>query len=184
MPTGQGRLTNSGDEGDAGDRLVTLGRVTGAHGVRGWVKLHSETQPRDNIIHYRTWLLGLGGQWTPREVEAGRAQGKGVVAKLVGCDDRDAAEALKGAEIAVRRSQLAADLAPGEYYWTDLEGLRVVTVDGVDLGTVDHLFETGANDVMVVKGERERLVPFVVDQVVRGVDLADGVIRVDWDPEF
>jgi 16S rRNA processing protein RimM len=184
VPAGQGRQQGTTDEGDASGRLVTLGRVTGPYGLQGWLKIHSDTDPRDNIVHYAHWWLGRGGRWERREVEAGRLHGKTVVAKLAGCDDRDAAAAMKGAEIAVRRSQLAADLAPGEYYWTDLEGLRVVTIEGVALGRVDHLFETGANDVMVVEGERERLLPFVLGQVVREVDLAGGVIRVDWDPDF
>jgi 16S rRNA processing protein RimM len=164
--------------------LVTLGRVAGAYGVRGWLKIHSDTAPRENIVAYGTWWLRQGSDWASRDVEDGRPHGKTVVAKLAGCDDRDAAEALKGAEIAVRRSQLAADLEPGEYYWADLEGLRVVTLEGVDLGQVDHLFETGANDVMVVVGDRERLVPFLMDRVVHEVDVAGGTIRVDWDPDF
>ena len=74
--------------------------------------------------------------------------------------------------------------APGELYWSDLEGLRVRTVEGRELGTVSHLFETGANDVIVVKGDRERLIPFLRDSVVREVDLAAGTMIVDWDPDF
>ena len=118
------------------------------------------------------------------EVEVGRPQGKGVVAKLAGCDDRDAAEALIGCEIAVRRDQLPETTAPGEHYWTDLVGLRVETVDGIDLGTIERLFETGSNDVMVVQGERERLIPYIWDEVVREVDLEGGRMRVAWDPDF
>ena len=107
-----------------------------------------------------------------------------VVAKLAGCNDRDAAEQLVGAEISIRRTQLPATTEPGEFYWTDLVGLRVQTVEGVDLGRIERLFETGANDVIVVQGERERLVPYVWEQVVRDVDLEAGVMHVDWDPEF
>lgn len=170
-------------EGD-GNGFVTLGRVSGFHGVRGWVKIHSETDPRDNIVRYSPWYLDRGQGWERQELDGGRAQGKGVVAKFAGCDDRDQATEWQGAIIAVRRDQLDDSLDEGEYYWTDLEGLEVVTVDGVVLGRIDHLFETGANDVMVVSGERERLLPYLWDQVVKEVDLENRRMVVDWDPGF
>ena len=113
----------------------------------------------------------------------GSRHGKGVVARLVGCDDRDQAQSLMGYEIGVYRDQLP-ETEPGEYYWNDLKGLKVVTLQGESLGIVDHLIETGANDVLVVKGERERLIPFVQDQVVTKVDLDNGEIQVDWDKDF
>lgn len=172
----------SAAEGDE-QRFVTLGRVTGAHGIQGWIKVHSDTSPRENIVAYSPWYLVRGGRREACEVKAGRLQGKLVVARLAGCDDRSAAEALTGAEIAIARSQLPAT-RPGEYYWADLVGLTVETVDGVVLGTIERLFETGANDVIVVQGDRERLIPYLWSQVVREIDLAAGVMRVDWDPDF
>lgn len=162
---------------------VIVGRITGLYGVRGWLRVFSFTEPRDNIIGYNPWLIRSDGQWQPIEIEDGRTQGKGVVVKLAGYDDRDAATRLLGVDIAIRRDQLG-EPAPGEYFWTDLEGLRVVTCAGVDLGVVDHLFATGANDVVVVRGERERLIPFVRGDVIRRIDLREGVMEVDWDPEF
>lgn len=164
-------------------RRVLMGRIVGVFGVDGWVKLESYTDPRPAIGRYRPWLLSLRD--TEREIAplACRAQGKTVIARLPGVEDRDAAEALIGAEIHVPRSALPRP-APGEYYWTDLEGLAVVAVDGTPLGHVSHLFATGANDVLVVRGERERLIPFVLDAVVRRVDLDAGRIEVDWDPDF
>jgi 16S rRNA processing protein RimM len=170
--------------GGEGERFVTLGRISGAHGVKGWVKVYSETSPRENILAYSPWDLVRAGSRQRIEVAAGRPQGKILVARLEGCDDRDAAEALVGCEIRVPRSRLPDDLAPGEYYWADLVGLRVETLEGVELGRIARLFETGANDVIVVAGERERLLPYVWQQVVREVDLAAGVMRVDWDPDF
>lgn len=163
--------------------LVIVGRVSGLFGVRGWLKIYSYTEPRENIVEYRPWLLNTGGQWRTIEVESGRAHGKGVVVKFVGYDDRDAAALLVGHDIAVTRGQLGEPDA-GEYYWADLEGLKVITLEGVDLGVVDHLFATGANDVVVVRGERERLLPFVRGDVIRNIDLRRGVMEVDWDPEF
>ncbi len=162
---------------------VVVGSVSGLYGVRGWLKVHSYTAPRENILSYSPWYLLLEGQWRVMHPQEGRRQGKAVAVCLAGCNDRDQASALLGAEIAVRRDQLP-EAADDEYYWLDLEGLRVRTLQGVDLGLVDHLFETGANDVLVVRGERERLIPYLWGQVVRSVDLRGRVMVVDWDPEF
>ena len=168
---------------DRRDRRVLVGRVVGLHGVRGGVKVESFTEPRGRIFDYQPWIVRQLGV---ERVARGRplVRDQRIAAMIDGIEDRDAAAALLGAEICVRRAQLPAP-APGEYYWTDLEGLAVVTLDGVALGTVDSLFATGANDVMVVRqGERERLVPFVRGSHVHRVDLEGGRIVVDWDPEF
>lgn len=169
---------------DEGQRFVTLGRIAGAHGIQGWVKVRSDTSPRDNIVRYSPWLLMRAGRREAWPVRSGRVQGKSVVAKLAGCDDRDTAESLAGAEILVPRSRLPRTTEPGEFYWADLVGLEVETVGGVALGRIESLFETGANDVIVVQGERERLIPYIWEQVVCEVDLQAGVMRVDWDPDF
>jgi 16S rRNA processing protein RimM len=169
--------------GDDAEGLVVLGRVSGLYGVRGWVKVFSFTEPRDRILGYSPWLLRESGAWRERVVTAGRPQGKGLVAALEGVTDRDQARLLMGAEIAVRPEQLP-ELEEGEYYWRDLIGLQVATTAGADLGTVTGLLETGANDVLVVRGERERLVPFLPGRVVTAVDLAAGTLTVDWDPDF
>jgi 16S rRNA processing protein RimM len=160
-----------------------MGRVSGFYGLKGWVKVLSFTRERDGILGYDPLYLYREGQWRPLPVEDARIQGKGLILKLAGCDDRDEAATLLGAEIAVHRAQLAT-LGPDEYYWTDLEGLRVVTLDDVELGRVERLLETGANDVVVVRGDRERLIPFLRGEVIAQVDLAGGIMRVDWDPEF
>lgn len=166
--------------------LVIVGQVTGLFGVKGWVKVFSHTEPRAGIAGYDPLYLQTPAGWRAFPLEDGREHGAGVILKFVGYDDRTAAQALVGYDIAIFRDQLPA-AAPGEYYWTDLEGLRVVTLDGVELGTVSHLFATGANDVLVVKdahSERERLLPFLTDSVIREVNLDSGLIRVDWDPDF
>lgn len=176
-------MTPAESERHETQRPVILGRIAGVYGVNGWVRIYSHTAPRENILSYSPWLLRRGGGWEARAVEEGYRHGKGVVARLGGIDDRDVAATFVGADIAVPRERLGRPEA-GEYYWTDLEGLEVVTVGGVVLGIVDHLFETGANDVMVVKGERERLLPFVEPEVIRAVEWATGRIVVDWDPDF
>lgn len=167
------------------DRRILVGRIVGVHGVQGAVKIESWTEPRMQIFKYQPWILkSAAGTETQVRGCRGREQGKGMIAELPGNADREQAAALIGTEIWVLRSALPAP-RPGEFYWTDLEGLEVVTVDAVPLGRVSHLFSTGANDVLVAKdGERERLIPFVVDQYVKEVDFDARRIVVDWDPEF
>ena len=164
-------------------KLVTLGRVNGLLGVKGWLKIYSYTDPRDSIVGFSTWVLRTGNDEQTVELEDGRKHGRTVVVKLKAIDDRDQAEALVGADIAVERDALAP-CDPGEYYWTDLEGSTVVTAQGESLGRLDHLFETGGHDVMVVIGDRRRLIPFVQEKVVREVRLEQNIIVVDWDPTF
>lgn len=168
---------------DKGEERISLGKISGVFGIKGWVKVHSYTDPREKIVEYGTWLLKHQGQWREVKLEGGQRQGKTVVAKLAGLDDRNEAELYRGDEIAIYQHQLG-HLQEGEYYWHQLQGLRVVNMEGVELGTVHHLLETGANDVLVVRGDRERLIPFTVDHTVTEVDLTTGVITVDWDPEF
>lgn len=164
------------------DGLVQFGRIAGVLGVRGWVKIFSYTRPREMIIDYSPWLIKVGAQWREVIVKEGRVQGKGIVAKLDGIDDRDQASTLVGAEIAINVSRLPP-LKAGEYYWSQLVGLQVVNLAGEEFGKVSRLVETGANDVIVVQNGRERWLP-VTAQVIREVDLAAGLIRVDWDADF
>lgn len=165
------------------EELISLGKISGVFGVKGWVKVHSYTDPREKIVEYGHWLIKHQGQWQAVELQQGKRQGKTVIAKIVGLDDRNEAELYRGDEIAIYPSQLDT-LDENEYYWHQLTGLKVVTTEGVELGLVHHLLETGANDVLVVQGERERLVPFTVGHTVTDVDLEGQVITVDWDPEF
>lgn len=165
-------------------KLLLLGRFTGAFGIRGQVKLESWTEPRASIFRYQPWILrNAAGE--EREVTGvrGKSSGKHVVADVPDVTDRDAAEALRGTDILVPRSALPPPKA-GEFYWVDLEELQVVNLEGVDFGRVSHLFSTGANDVLVARGERERMIPFIEPDVVREVDFDAGRITVDWDADF
>lgn len=159
---------------------VILGRISGLFGVRGWVKVYSYTDPREAVLNYGRWLLSGKNGWREATVAEGKRHGKTVIVRIEGYDERDAAAGLIGTEIGVPRDELP-ETGDDQYYWSDLEGLRVVDREGAVLGKVDYLLETGANDVMVVKGEQERLIPFVIDKVVLGVDLAKGEISVDWE---
>ena len=168
---------------EANQQLLELGKISGVFGVQGWVKIFSWTDPREGIFEYGPWMVKHQGQWREMPVEAGQRQGKMIIAKLAGIDDRDQAMLLNGAVIAVPADQLKK-LKKDQYYWRELEGLQVVNTDGVVLGRVDHLMETGANDVLVVQGDRERLIPYTPGHAVQKVDTAAGVITVDWDPGF
>ncbi len=160
-----------------------MGRVSGAFGVRGWVKVRSDCEPVERLLEYSPWQIDTATGWRSHVLVDGKVHGSSLVAKLADIDDRDQARELAGADIAVDRSQLPV-LAEDEYYWHDLIGLGVVTRDGNELGRVSGLMQTGTNDVLVVSGERERLIPFIREQVVLAVDAEARRIEVDWDPDF
>lgn len=168
---------------NTGEKPLIVGKISGVYGVKGWVKVYSHTAPKENIFSYKTLLAKKADGWQAFKLANGRPQGKGLVARIEGVDDRNAAEAWVGTEIGIDRQQLP-NLDDGEYYWADLVGLKVITTDGVELGKVSHLLETGSNDVMSVKGDRERLVPFILEQFVKSVNIGDGEIIVEWDPDF
>jgi 16S rRNA processing protein RimM len=167
----------------AREKWVILGRVSGVFGVKGWLKVQSYTEPRDNIVGFDAWTLRRNGVDHAFELEDGHSHAGSVVAKLHGIDDREQAREWIGADIVVARERLPA-IAEGELYWTDLEGLEVRTTTGIVLGNVDHLLATGGNDVLVLDSVPQRLIPFVVGAVVKEVDLEAGHIVVDWSPDY
>ena len=144
------------------------------------MKVYSYTEPREAVLDYKDWLLSRDGRWQRVVLAEGKRHGKAVIARLEGIEDRDAAAELTGSDIGVDRDALPAP-GDGHYYWADLEGLTVVHKDGTELGRVAYLMATGANDVLVVDGPSERLIPFVPGDVILDVDIAAGVIRVDWE---
>ena len=164
------------------DGLVGVGHILGAQGIKGWVRVFSNTSPRENIVKYSPWVIEQGENRITVEVE-GRLQGKNVIARLDGIEDRNQAEALTGCQILID-SALLPRLQAGEYYWSDLIGLKVESLQGEPLGVVASMLETGADDVMVVNGDRERLIPFVIDDIVREVNLDEQRMVVDWLPDY
>ncbi len=164
------------------DEFIRVGHILGAQGIKGWVKVYSHTSPRENIVNYGPWLLERDGRRDWVDV-SGRLQGRHVVAKLDGIDERNQAEALAGCEIYIDARQLPR-LPAGDYYWSDLIGLEVETLRAEPLGVIESMLETGADDVMVLAGDRERLIPFVIDEIVREIDLDARRMVVDWSPEF
>lgn len=173
----------------ASDELIVVGKVSTVYGIQGWVKLYSFTEPMSNLLDYAELFIKRGEQWQPITIAEGRLHGKSLVAALEGVTDREQARALAGCELAVSRSELP-DLPEDEFYWHQLEGLRVLTEDRQLLGVVDHMMATGANDVMAVSpcegsiDQNERLLPYVPGVYVKAVNLDDGTILVDWDPAF
>ena len=171
--------------GNEPGRRVIIGRISGVHGIHGWLKVFSCTDPRENIFSYQPWLLGGGrkqgdGEWTEIEFADCGTSGKTLVVKLPGVEDREAALELVGRSLAVYRERLPKP-EPGQYYWTDLMHMEVVTLTGEQLGRVVDIHETGANDVLIVQGGRRRSIPFVMDEVIRRVDQDAAVITVDWE---
>lgn len=175
------------------DNFIILGEISGVHGVKGWVKVFSHTSPRVKITEYSHWFLQGFLQekdktWKSIKLLDGRKQGKNIVVKLEGINDRNQAEALKGVTVAIDSEQLEA-LSENEYYWKDLIGLSVETTTGEVLGEVDWLFDTGSNDVIIVKGHVdgenvEHLIPYLIGDYVKSIDLEASRMIVDWDPEF
>lgn len=158
---------------------IIVGQIRGLYGVRGWVKVFSYTDPITNIINYSPWFVNQ----QMFAVNHAKTHGKGIIAQLESINDRDEAATLLGADISIDREQLPAT-AQDEYYWHDLIGLTVINHEGITLGKVESLIATGANDVLVVSGERERLIPFVMDHVILEVNLVEATLRVNWDADF
>ena len=159
-----------------------MGYIAGAFGVKGWVKLQPLTAEPQNLLDYAGWWIEDGAGWQYRKVERAEVHDRTVAAKLQGCDDRDVAVRYRGRQVAVPRAEFP-QAGENEFYWADLVGLKVVNAEGEDLGTVSRVFETGANDVLVVEGERERLIPFT-EEVVSKVDLAGKLILVNWGADY
>ena len=168
--------------------MLVVGKITGCYGIKGWLKVHSYTDPPENFLGFTGWHLRRGGTLEPVEFDSGKRHGKGLVAHIKGVDERSLAEAYTGLEIAVSENVLPP-LDQGDYYWRDLQGLQVWCQNDKEkvlLGTVDYLIETGANDVLVVKAcdgsidEQERLIPYVQGDVVTRVDLKEAVLEVNW----
>lgn len=164
-------------------RHIVVGRISGISGVRGWLKVSSYTRPVAGILDYRRWQIGTADHWKEFQVEDGRLQGRSLRVRLQGVQECDAARLLLGRDIAIERSQLPA-LPPGQHYWCDLIGLEVRDTAGRPLGRVAEVWETGANDVLVVEGDERLLIPYVPGRFIRHVDLTGRGIEVDWSPGY
>lgn len=164
------------------DEYIIVGKVAAPYGVRGWVKIQSFTDPLENILHYEPWFFAEKDKgWQEAAVESRQVHGQALMAKFTDIDTPEDARFLTGKTIAITRTQLPI-LKKDEYYWSDLQGLAVLNKEGAVLGTVTSLMETGANDVLIVKGEKEFAVPYLPGKYILSVDLAKREIHVDWEP--
>ena len=164
------------------DEFVVMGRVLAPYGVRGWISVQPLTEALDGLLGYECWWLGQGCDWHERRLLEGRVHRNALVARMDGLGDRNDAAALRGWQVAVPRSKLPPPPA-GQYYWTDLVGLCVENCQGEDLGKVAEIFSTGANDVVVVRGERDRLIPLIESVIVK-VELERSRLVVDWGADY
>jgi 16S rRNA processing protein RimM len=164
------------------DAFVVMGRVGAPYGVSGWIKVQTLTEVVDSLLGYPCWWLGHGDDWRKYKLLEGRVHGTGLVARIAGIADRNAAAQIRGQSIALRRVELPPP-PDGEYYWADLIGLSVVNLQGENLGQVAEIFSTGASDVVIVRGERERLIPFVAPVLVQ-VELERERLVVDWGVDY
>jgi len=167
----------------ADQKQIIVGKISGVFGVKGWIKVFSFTDPRENIFNYSPWLLKKGSDCKTVKLVDGKLQGKTVVAQLDGFTDRDQAQALLGWDVLITQDQLP-ETGAGEFYWSELIGLEVENLQGIRLGVIDSLLETGANDVLIIQGDRERAIPFIQGQAVIEINLNLGRMIVDWDSEF
>jgi len=172
------------------ENQIILGKVGAVYGIKGWLKIHSFTDETDAILDYFPWSLKLGNKTQTVDITDWRKHNKGLIVKVGNIDDRDEAQALVGSEILISGTSLP-ELPQGDFYWRDLIGMTVVTTKGYDLGVVSDMMETGANDVLVVKAnlndgfsKKERLIPYLLEQVVESVSIENKQICVDWDPGF
>ena len=163
------------------DKKIHVGKIAGAHGIKGWLKIISFTSPPENIVQYSSWIIQKDGKDQVYTVVEGKQNHNKIIVKLRDIDDRTQAEKLKNSEIKIMRSELP-NLGDQKYYWSDLEGLKVISIDQESIGIVDSLFETGANDVLVVKGKNNKriLIPFVMDEIIKEVNIDLDYIKVYW----
>lgn len=158
---------------------VVVGKLGATHGIQGWLKFYSYTEPATNVLKYKPWYMEEAGDWKLSELDGSREQHTNILVKFAGYDNPEQARLLTGKKIAVLRSTLPR-LKQNEYYWRDLEGLTVINQEGITLGKVVYLLETGSNDVLVVKGEKEHAIPYLSDVIIR-IDLANQVMHVNWE---
>lgn len=162
------------------DEYITVGKVGAPYGIKGYLKIHSFTEWVGTIFEYTPWYLKNENGWQSIKVTDGREHGKGIIAKFEGLNTPESARALTGKIIGIKRSQLP-QLQKDEYYWSDLEGLTVINQDGKVLGKIIYILETGSNDVLVIKDEKEHAIPYLPGSVVLSVDLVKREMHVNWE---
>ena len=162
-------------------KKILVGKISNPHGIKGWVKVISFTDPIENILSYKKWTISDNETEKTYCLEDSRIQGNKIVIKLEGVNNRDDADLLKNLQIEINRSDLPK-LEENSYYWEDLVDFNVIDIKGMHVGKVDSLFRTGSNDVLVIINETKQrlLVPFIMEEVIKYVDLDKELISIDW----
>lgn len=162
---------------------VIIGQFGKVHGIKGFITLHSYTEPRDNILAYKPWFMLLNHLWQPLPITQLEVNNKHILVKVEGFSEREQASTLTHVQIGIRKTQLPS-LPSGDFYWHDLIDMQVHNQEGIDLGRVKEILATGANDVLIVEGERRYLIPYLLDLYIIKIDSEQRTILVDWDADF
>ena len=164
------------------DKKINIGKIVGLHGIKGWLKIISFSSPPENIFNYQSLIISNEYMEETFHIENSRKQGKKILIKLDGIDDRTSAESLKESKIYIFRLDLP-ELSEDIYYWEDLLGFNVFNQNNIKLGLVDSFIETGSNDVLVVRSEKTKniLIPFLMNKSIKEVNLESKLIIVEWE---
>ncbi|KTD67746.1 MULTISPECIES: ribosome maturation factor RimM [Legionella] len=165
------------------ENWIVIARFGRPHGVKGFVTVHSFTEPRDNVLKYANWHAFINNKWQPMKLLRAEVQNKSIIVQIEGYPERESVAYLTNIEIAIQRGQLAT-LEPGEYYWHQLIGMKVINQQGEPFGNVTEIIPTGANDVLVVEGNKRHLIPYLLGQFILDIDSKQQIITVDWDMDF
>ena len=165
------------------DEWVIVGRFGRPHGIKGFVSVYSFTEPSDNILSYSDWHVSLNHSWQPIKILSVQIHNKTIVAQIEGYPERESVALLTNVEIAIRKEQLAS-LAPDEYYWHQLIGMKVINQQAQEFGLIIEIMPTGSNDVLVVQGEKRHLIPYLPGQFIIEINDKSQTMIVDWDMDF
>ncbi|KTC87175.1 ribosome maturation factor RimM [Legionella cincinnatiensis] len=168
---------------DNQNNWIIIARFGRPHGVKGLVTVHSFTEPRDNVLKYTNWHAFIDNKWQLIKLIRAEVQNKSIIAQIEGYHERELVAHLTNIEIAVHQDQLE-QLKPGEYYWHQLIGMSVINQQGESFGTVTEIIPTGANDVLVVEGNKRHLIPYLPGQFILDIDPNQKLITVNWDVDF
>ena len=165
------------------DDLIIIGKFGSAHGINGFVKIHSFTEPADNILNYQPWLVKQGKNWVSKTFDKVEKRNKFYIAKMEDCQDRNDAEKYVNCEIATHKDHLPK-LNESEFYWHELIDMTVINKEQITLGKVTQVLQTGSNDVLIIDGEKRHLIPFLLENFIIKIDRKKSEITVDWDIDF
>ncbi len=165
-------------------KYVVIGKFGKTHGLQGWIRVYPFTETVEAMLSYKPWYIAVKEEREELKIDGVHPHGRAIIVHIEAVNDVDAVRYYTDKEIFVLHDQLPK-LDNDEYYWSDLKGLTVVNREGVELGVIDHLMETGSNDVLVVLGKKKQhVIPFLREKFVLEIDFDKNIMIVDWDPEF